>query len=170
MFLSADILRSHLAYTTWASRRLVAAASGLSPEEQTRNFQTADKSILGTLVHIYAADRVWLSRLTGATPAAFVTEADYQFSVLQNEWPALLDRWQKWAQSLTDEGTQVVLAYKDTKGNPYSQPIWQLVFHVVNHGTHHRGQVSGFLRALGHTPPPLDLTAYYREQMSARAS
>jgi uncharacterized damage-inducible protein DinB len=163
MFLSAEILRSHLAYTAWASRRIVAAAANLSPEEQTRNFQTADKSILGTLVHVYAADRVWLSRLTGAAPAPFVSEADYQFSVLENDWPALLDRWQKWAQALSDEGTQVVLAYKDTKGNPYSQPIWQLVLHVVNHGTHHRGQVSGFLRALGHTPPPLDLTAYHRE-------
>jgi len=170
MFLSADILRSHLAYTAWASRRIVAAAAKLSPEEQTRNFQTADKSVLGTLVHIYAADRVWLSRLTGATPAAFVTEADYQFPVLENDWPALLDRWQAWARSLTDEGTQVVLAYQDTKGNPYRQPIWQLILHVVNHGTHHRGQVSGFLRALGHTPPPLDLVAYFREQLAARAN
>ena len=41
---------------------------------------------------------------------------------------------------------------------------WQIVTHVVNHGTHHRGQVSGFLRTMGHTPPPLDLSFYYREQ------
>jgi uncharacterized damage-inducible protein DinB len=34
--------------------------------------------------------------------------------------------------------------------------------HLVNHGTHHRGQISGFLRAMDHTPPPLDLIAYYR--------
>jgi uncharacterized damage-inducible protein DinB len=34
---------------------------------------------------------------------------------------------------------------------------------VVNHGTHHRGQVSGFLRSMGHTPPALDLIAYYRQ-------
>jgi uncharacterized damage-inducible protein DinB len=38
---------------------------------------------------------------------------------------------------------------------------------VVNHGTHHRGQVSGFLRVMGHTPPPLDLVFYYREQAAA---
>jgi len=36
------------------------------------------------------------------------------------------------------------------------------VLHVVNHGTHHRGQAAGFLRAMGYVPPPLDLIAYYR--------
>jgi uncharacterized damage-inducible protein DinB len=56
--------------------------------------------------------------------------------------------------------------YKDSKGNPYRQPLWQLILHVVNHGTHHRGQASGFLRALGHTPPVLDLVAYYRTMAS----
>jgi uncharacterized damage-inducible protein DinB len=49
------------------------------------------------------------------------------------------------------------------KGRPWKQPLWQLVLHVVNHGTHHRGQVSGFLRSLGHTPPILDPIYFYRE-------
>ena len=43
-------------------------------------------------------------------------------------------------------------------------PAWQIVMHVVNHGTHHRGAVSGFLRAMGKTPPKLDLIAYYFAQ------
>ena len=55
-------------------------------------------------------------------------------------------------------------SYKDLKGNPYTTPYWQIILHVVNHGTHHCGQVSGFQRSLGHAPPPLDLMAYYRER------
>jgi uncharacterized damage-inducible protein DinB len=51
---------------------------------------------------------------------------------------------------------------KDLRGNTWTQPFWQLVLHVVNHATHHRGQVSGFLRAMGRVPPPLDLVAFYR--------
>ncbi|MFL6446663.1 MAG: DinB family protein [Bryobacteraceae bacterium] len=39
-----------------------------------------------------------------------------------------------------------------------------LLSHVVNHSTHHRGQVSGFLRAMNYTPPPLDLVAYHRQR------
>jgi uncharacterized damage-inducible protein DinB len=167
MAVSADTLRTHLAYTTWASRRLVDAAARLTPEELTRDFQTADRSVLRSLAHVFAADRVWLARLTHAPAPQFITEADYSLSVLQNDWPALLDRWQQWAANLTDESARAIVAYKDMKGNPYSQPLWQLVLHVVNHGTHHRGQVSGFLRVMGHTPPPLDLVFYYREQAAA---
>jgi uncharacterized damage-inducible protein DinB len=48
------------------------------------------------------------------------------------------------------------------RGRTWTQPIWQLVLHVVNHGTHHRGQVSGFLRTMGRVPPVLDLVAFYR--------
>jgi uncharacterized damage-inducible protein DinB len=66
---------------------------------------------------------------------------------------------------MTDQSAQESVAYKDTQGNAFSRPLWQLILHVVNHGTHHRGQVSGFLRAMGQTPPSLDLTAYYREHV-----
>jgi uncharacterized damage-inducible protein DinB len=53
------------------------------------------------------------------------------------------------------------ISFEDMRGNPFTKPVWQIVLHVVNHGTHHRGQVSGFLRAMGHTRPPLDLMEYY---------
>ena len=163
MTVSADVLRMHLAYTAWATRRLVEMASQLPAEELRRDFQTADKSVLGTLAHVFAADRIWLARVTGATPGPFLTEADYNLKVLENDWPALMAKWQQWAAGLTDASAGQVIAYKDTQGNAYERPLWQLILHVVNHGTHHRGQVSGFLRTMGHTPPPLDLTAYYRE-------
>jgi len=166
---SAGVLRDHLAYTAWASQRLVKAVSQLPPEEIARDFGTSDGSILRTLVHVFAADRIWLARLNGQSPAALVSDADYQRSVLENDWPALYARWFEWARALTDESAQDAIAYSDMRGNPYRQPVWQIVLHVVNHGTHHRGQVSGFLRTLKHAPPPLDLIAYYREQAAAAA-
>ncbi|HZT29582.1 MAG TPA: DinB family protein [Bryobacteraceae bacterium] len=162
MSVSADALRLHLDYTAWASRRLVAAAAQLSAEELQRDFGTADKSVLGTLVHVFGADRIWLARLEGKPPGSFLTEADYLLSVLENDWPALHERWKQWAAGLTDEVVRRVVTYHDTKGREWSQPLWQPLLHVVNHATHHRGQVSGFLRAMGHAPPVLDLVAYYR--------
>jgi uncharacterized damage-inducible protein DinB len=55
------------------------------------------------------------------------------------------------------------IAYYDLEGRPRKQALWQLIFHVVNHRSHHRGQVSGFLRSLGHEPPQVDLICYYRQ-------
>ena len=95
-----EALRDHLEYSAWASRRLVDAAAGLSPEDLTRDFQTADRSVLGTLAHIYAADRVWFSRVAGTPFPGFITDADRTLAVLQNDWPALHDRWREWADTL----------------------------------------------------------------------
>ena len=62
-----------------------------------------------------------------------------------------------------DERAREPVAYSTMEGTPWRQPIWQVLLHVVNHGTHHRGQVSGFLRTLGHTPPVTDLICFYRQ-------
>lgn len=165
MQISAEVLRSHIDYTAWASQRLVEAAGLLNEEELTRDFSTADKSVLGTLVHTYAADRIWMGRIDGNIPARFLDiEKDMHMHVLRDDWPLLYGRWKAWASNLSDDAAHDVLAFKNLKGDTFESPLWQVVLHVVNHGTHHRGQVAGFLRSMGHTPPPLDLIAYYRRQ------
>lgn len=162
MNISADVLRTHIDYTAWASSLLVAAAAQLTEEELRRDYRTAHNSVLNTLVHIFAADRVWLGRIQGNPPPAFVTEADHHLLVLQNDWPELHQRWKQWALGLTDSTAGNLLSYSDLTGNRWQQPLWQILLHVVNHATHHRGQVIGFLRAMGHSPPKLDLVFYHR--------
>ncbi len=162
MPVTADTLRLHLDYTAWASHRLLDCATKLSEEELTRDFKTADKNVLETLVHVFAADRLWLSRIQATPRSTFIDPEDRQLAALTSEWPALQQRWEQWAAPLTDQDAQKQIAYHDLEGKPYQQPLWQIVLHVVNHGTHHRGQVSGFLRTMGHTPPKIDLSAFYR--------
>src|SRR5947207_6633059 len=90
---SADVLRSHLAYTAWASRRLVHAASLLSEAELVHDFNTSEHSVLGTLVHTFAADRVWLARFHRAPRVGYSTQADFRLAGLPTDWPALHNRW-----------------------------------------------------------------------------
>jgi uncharacterized damage-inducible protein DinB len=165
--LSVNALQDLLAYSAWSSRRLVEAAAQLPLEQLTRDFGTADKSVLGTLVHIFAADRVWFARVAEIVPATFISEADYHLTVLQNEWPQVHDRWRDWAAGLTPETAAADLSYTDMRGNRWQQPVWQVVAHVVNHGTHHRGQAAGFLRSMGQAPPAIDMTVFYRTRTPA---
>ena len=162
MSVSAETLRLHLDYHTWSSGRLLDAVAQLTPEEQTRDFKTSDSSALKTLAHVFAADRIWLVRVQGTWPSTFITPEDQQLDALTKKWPGVLEGWKQYLSTVSDEDVQKKIAYRDMKGNPFEQPLWQILLHVVNHGTHHRGQVSGFLRAMGHQPPPLDLIAYYR--------
>ncbi len=170
MSVTAETLRAHLDYTAWASAALMDAASRLSPEELNRDFQTADKSVLGTLVHIFAADRIWLEWIRGRAPNAFVQPADHDFAKLQLAWPAVHQGWRQWAAELTDAQALEEVSFLDLAGNPRRHSVWQIVLHLVNHGTHHRGAVSGFLRAMGHTPPKLDLSFYYRTAPATRGA
>lgn len=159
----AATLTLHLRYSAWASARLVAAAAQLTPAELTHDFQTSEKSIAGTLAHIFAADRVWWHRVNGTVPPQFIDpEKDFLLSTLQTDWPALLAQWEQFIAAQHEAALASNIEYNDLKGNPHATPLWQIVLHVVNHATHHRGQVSGMIRALGHTPPPLDLIFYYR--------
>jgi uncharacterized damage-inducible protein DinB len=163
--ISADLIRNHIAYSAWATQRLFDAAAPLSSEQLNRNFGTADKSILGTLVHIFRSERSWRLRIKEGTPAIpYKLPEDEQWAILLKQWPVIHQDWREWAAGLSDADSGRVVDYTDLKGNSWSQPLWHIVLHVVNHSTHHRGQVSGFIRVLGLTPPPLDFIAYMRQR------
>jgi uncharacterized damage-inducible protein DinB len=161
--ISRELIRSHWEYNVWASARLLAAVSQLSPQDLTKDFGTADRSVAGTLVHIFRSERIWLARLDREFQAAPNTSEDEELRSLQAQWPTLHERWREYLAGEID--TSQIMTYKDLKGNQWSQPFWQLLLHIVNHGSHHRGQVSGFIRALGHVPPSLDVVLYYRTQL-----
>jgi|SRR5271165_636949 len=162
MSISAELLRSHLDYTAWASGLLLDSARQLSPEELNRDFGTADKSVLGTLVHIFAGDRIWLERMHGIARERLVEPGDHDFAVLLEAWPRVFQGWKDWAAGLTDaKALEDISFYRATIGSTFQMPAWLIVMHVVNHGTQHRGAVLGFLRAMGKTPPKLDLLEYY---------
>lgn len=134
----------------------------LPPEDLAHDFKTSEGTVANTLAHIFAADRVWLARIQGVPQAVFISPEDRDFATLRKAWPALIERWKVWAAPITDEQALATISYEDLRGNAWVPPLWQVVLHVVNHGTHHRGAVSGFLRAMGRQPPALDLIAYYR--------
>ena len=152
-------------YSAWASKRLVNALAVLNEAELAHDFQTGDKTVIATLAHVYAADRIWLARVQGHSPEKFIDpDVDCRMETLREDWPALLDHWDAVLGAQSDESVEHKISFHNTKGEAFETPLWQIVMHVVNHGTHHRGQVSGFLRVMGHVPPVLDLSAYYREQ------
>jgi len=164
VLISPEVLQQHWDYSAWATTRLLDAAGQLSPEELTRDFKTADGSVLETLVHLFWSETIWLSRFNRVIPPSRPARGSHDLKFLQQHWPALHDEWRGHLAEVSDANE--VLTYKDLKGQEWRHPIWLLLFHVVNHSTHHRGQVSGFLRTMGHTPPPLDLVAYHRLRSS----
>jgi uncharacterized damage-inducible protein DinB len=137
------------------------AAMSLDPEMLHRDLGVVNKSVHGTLEHILMADRAWLGRVQGAPIQPE--------GALDEEWPRIQRGWQRFIDGVTDADMQRVIAYHNLKGHPYQSPLWQIVMHVVNHATLHRGQVMAMFRQLGIAPPSTDLISYYREQQTAHA-
>jgi uncharacterized damage-inducible protein DinB len=163
MHVSIEALQLHIDYTVWASQRILDAAAALSHHELTRDFGTGDKSVLGTLLHVWGGDYVWIERMHGRSLTSRPYDAHASLATLQTEWPRVWQQWSTYVGGLTAEKAEADVAYLTFKGEAYRTPAWQIVLHIVNHGAHHRGQAAGFIRSMGKTPPVLDLIHYYRQ-------
>lgn len=162
--MTADELRTHIRYSGWASQKLLDAALKLDQEQLYRDMGASHKSVLDTLAHIHFADRIWFSRVVDPSVQMNVPSDVLPHQALEREWPEIQKRWEEWAGSLTDSDLSRVVSYKAMDGKPFETPVWQIVLHVVNHATLHRGQAMALLRQLGMKPPPTDLIFFYREQ------
>lgn len=170
MISMCDTFRSDMDYNVWATSRLLNAATSLTGEELQHNFATADGSIFGTLLHLYRSERLWLQRLQYGTPrVAWKLPEDEDWTRIVEEWPKLHREWIDFVQALQPERLEEIKRYSDLKGASRAEPLWQILLHVVNHSTHHRGQVSGFLRALGKTPPVIDEILFFRDRQKESA-
>ena len=157
-----ELLRYQIEHAAWANQRALAAALQLTPDELEHDFKTSETCVRGTLVHMYRAERVWHRRLDGK-PVQFREDGDHTMAALSQNWPPVSEMWLQFGRSSTDETVQTQLTYTDLKNNIWTQPLWKIILHVVNHATHHRGQAMGFIRALGHTPPNTDSITFARE-------
>lgn len=164
MSVSPDFLQEHWGYNVWATNKLLNAAGQLSQEELTRDFKTADGSVLETLADLFWSETIWLKRFQHALPSSRPVKGANGLDYLGQHWPALHEQWRQYLARVKDPSEK--LTYRDFKGQEWTHSLWMLLCHVVNHSTHHRGQVSGFLRAMGYPPPSLDLVACHRQLSS----
>jgi uncharacterized damage-inducible protein DinB len=158
--MTAKEAQTLIRYTGWASRKILAAVEALPLEQRCCGNGISHQSIEGTVNHIFLADRLWLRRTTGAEASGF---GEITFDELRTAWPEVLDQWQAWADGLTDADAERVIAYKLLNGSPGESTASQIVTHLVNHATLHRGQVMGMIRQLGVVPPATDILWFYRE-------
>ena len=158
--MTPDEIRTHLKYSTWASQRVLEAAKKLNPDDLTRNVGASHESILGTLSHIHFADRIWYSRVVDPNEPV-IRQSD--LATLENEWPAIQQKWQAWAEKAQDADLRRMVPCKSMEGVAYEVAAEKTVLHLVNHNSLHRGQVMGMIRQLGIAPPPTDLMMYFRE-------
>ena len=159
-------LTTMLNFHYWARDRVLEAAAHLTPEQYTRDLGSSFRSIRDTLVHLLSADSNWLKRWRGTSPTSMLDPGDYpDVATLRTAWTAQETEIRALLASMDDRSVMRAMDYKTLDGRPFTSAFWEMLHHVVNHGTYHRGQVQTMLRQLGASPArSVDLITYYRER------
>ena len=179
----ADI-RTLYDYNRWANDRLFAVLENVSDDRFNAQIQSSFPSLRETVFHILFAEWLWLKRWQGTSPQASVPDPDVspatwgalspggvppveELSTVAElkEFAASIERErQEFLASLDETVLQAPLNFEDMAGNPCAEPLVQLMQHLVNHGTHHRGQATTMLRQIGAQTAALDMLYFYRER------
>jgi len=157
-------LQTMIDYHYWARDRLFDALEPLTSEQYRRDLDSSFKSIRDTVTHIYAAEWAWHARWRGQSPTALLPADQFpDLAALRSAWIEHEQKMRAFVDGLGEAGVERVIEYKLLAGHAGASPVWQMLQHVVNHASYHRGQVTTMLRQIGAQPgKPMDMIAYYR--------
>jgi uncharacterized damage-inducible protein DinB len=156
-------------YDSWANERILAATAALPPEALQQPLASGHDTLLGTLWHIVGAAETWRVRAeTGQDPVEASDFGTSELAVLAARARAEAVAMRAFLQGLPDARIVEPMRYT-TEGVVREQPHWQVLVHLVNHGTHHRGELAAALTALGHSPGEIDFGVCYPSRVIEEA-
>jgi uncharacterized damage-inducible protein DinB len=138
--MTLDELRDLYAYDAWANGRTFAAVLALPAGVADAAVVSSFPSIRATLAHLVGAEWVWLRRWLGESPPEIPgwTSGDDTAGLLR-QLKAIEAERQVWLDQLTARDLTRVLGYRNLAGQSFADPLADLLRHVVNHSSYHRG-------------------------------
>ena len=152
-------------YKAWANKATFEAVSALPEEEITKTRQTLFKTIIHTLNHVYVVDDIFQAHLEGGEHGytARNTESSPPIDKL---WRATqkMDRWYvELADHLSDNELAETISFEFVGGGNGAMTRMDILLHIVNHGTYHRGFVSDMMYQVPARLPANDLPVFLRD-------
>lgn len=147
-------------YNRWMNEKLYAICAGMSDEERKRDLRAPFHSIHGTFNHLLLADRIWLGRFQ-KQEFLFETLADElyrDFAELRREQSKTDDAINAWIATLHESDLAGAFTFHSRSRNQDNTLLLSSVMlHFFNHQTHHRGQITAMIEALGYDCGVTDL-------------
>lgn len=174
--LPASPLKAHLLtmarYNAWATERLLRHVDALSDDEYRRDTGLFFKSVHGTLNHLRVTEQLlWFRRFAeGVSPRlALDAEVEPERAALRQRLIEGAALWPRWLAEVDDARLAGMLEYTNTRGIAASVPVAATLGHVFNHSSHHRGQITAVITALGHACPEIDLAVMLLQERARPA-
>jgi len=138
-------------YNDWANEKVL---------HHLQNNQQIEKGV-SMMSHILSAQFIWYLRVMNKPISAFPIWEVYKTSELLTMNEDSTKQWQALIEETSDFKSD--FNYTNHKGDNHTSSLDQIVTHVINHGTHHRAQISALIRAEDQQPPVLDYIFYSRQ-------
>ena len=148
-------------YNQWANALILNAAANVTQEEYLAPASFPYGGLRGTLVHTLFAEWVWRRRWEGVSPTKRFKPEDFPtFESLRARWAEEEKALMSFVEGVTDEKLESKFKYNSIDGEPHERILWQVMAHMVNHGTQHRTEAAAMLTDLGHSPGDIDLIVF----------
>lgn len=145
-----EILQQLAQYNIWANQLLTTAINNLPQEIHHKEVASSFPSLYRTILHMWDAENIWWQRMK--LQERINRPSDSFTGTMQEACAELLQQnkeWNAWINSTQERQLDHVFQYQNMKGEQFKQPIYQMLLHMFNHGTYHRGQLVTMLRQLG---------------------
>lgn len=161
-----QLLLQYASYTIWANRKIIECINNLSNDQINREITSSFSSIYKTVLHILDAENIWWQRVKLAEHIERPSDSfDGSFEELVKKLEAQSKQWEEWVSNASDNQLNHVFSYQNSKKELFKQPMYEMLLHLFNHGTYHRGQLVTMLRQLGvEKIPPTDYILFSRKK------
>jgi uncharacterized damage-inducible protein DinB len=138
-------------YNAWANRRVIRCL-----EQQ----QVTDEKVLSVFGHLMAANFIWLNRIKDLPKSNYELWGKYDLAALRSMVEEADHLWMDFIKG--NDNFDRLMKYHNYVGDYFENNVQQIMIHLVNHGTYHRGQVALLLRQNGYEPVNTDFITYDR--------
>lgn len=158
-------IRTLTRYNAWADRLIHAAVADLPEGEATKPRETLFRNMVHTLNHNYVIDRIFQAHLEGREHgyAARNTADHPPLGELRAAQAAIDDWYVAWSDRVTPAELDERLEFTFVGGGPGAMTRAEMVLHVVNHTSYHRGFVADLFYQVPARPPTTDLPVFLRD-------
>lgn len=161
-----ELLKQLAAYNVWANQRITDVILSLPEEKQKAEIVSSFSSLHTTVLHIWDAESIWWQRMK--LHERFVRPSDNAKGTTRDVINGLMSQsklWEGWVSNASELSLDHVFQYYNNKKEPVKMHIYQMILHVFNHSTYHRGQLITMLRQLGvEKLPPTDFALWVRNK------
>ena len=149
-------------YKAWADDLFLSTVSNVPASELTAPRPIFFGSLIRTLNHSYAMDFVWRSHLLGKPHGLTTRNPEHcpEFAELASAQRAIDNWYVGYASSISEQELHQPIAFEFIGGGRGSMLRRDILLHVVNHTTYHRGHAADILYHLGIFPPTTDLPVF----------